>query len=111
MTSLHDTQAFERRRKPRIYNPFPAVVRGVDKDGNAFEVRTVLDNLSADGLYLRIMPVVKNGSRLTVTFELSSPSDEVVSANVRVQSRVVRTDHTVGGSCGVAVTYTSPKFL
>jgi len=111
MSSLNDLQAFERRRKPRIYNPFPAVVRGVNKDGQDFEVRTVLDNLSADGLYLRMIPCVEKGTRLIIIFELSSSSDQVNSANVRVQSRVVRTDQTVGGSCGVAATYTSPKFL
>jgi hypothetical protein len=33
--------AAERRKKERIYVPFPATVEGVDKDGQKFKVDTV----------------------------------------------------------------------
>ena len=37
----------ERRRDLWLYEPFPALVRGVDVRGEAFESDTVLENFSA----------------------------------------------------------------
>jgi hypothetical protein len=44
----------ERRRHPRLSEPFPARVRHVDASGQAFESATALDNLSAGGLDVRL---------------------------------------------------------
>src|SRR2546422_5223577 len=43
-----------RRRKPRIHELFPVTVHGVDGNGEAFEANGVLDNLSVDGLYMKL---------------------------------------------------------
>src|SRR5262245_29330904 len=56
----------ERRRHPRLRKPFPATVRGVDAYGESFEADTVLDNLSAGGLYLRLGRCVKQKTKLFV---------------------------------------------
>ena len=44
----------ERRQHPRLSKPFPALVRGVDVHGAAFESNTVLEHFSVGGLYVRL---------------------------------------------------------
>ena len=104
----------ERRRSPRICVPFPATVRGVDKDGHPFEVRTVLDSISHTGLYLRLMPCVEEGSSLSVTFRMLDPKtgnpDNASSFKVS-EARVVRIDQKPGDVCGVAAVFERSQFV
>src|SRR5438270_3427276 len=65
----------ERRRRPRLYEPFPVMVRGVDASGTSFEINTVLDNMSADGLYVRLRRQVRRSEEHTS--ELQSQSNLV----------------------------------
>src|SRR6266545_4542587 len=58
----------DRRRKPRIYEPFAATVRGVDGRGDPFEVEAVLDNLSAGGLYMWLRQHVEEGRQIFIVF-------------------------------------------
>lgn len=67
----------ERRRQPRIYAPFPTHVSGADVDGKLFEIVTVVDNLSADSVYLRLMPCVERGARLSIVVELAAACVEI----------------------------------
>lgn len=102
----------EKRRKPRIYIPFPARVKGVDRDGVAFAVDSVLDNLSGNGLYVRIMPCVTPQAPIHVAFKLSLDGDgDRQPAWVEVEGTVVRADEHPGTVCGVAVTFEQPQFL
>ncbi|MDQ3686575.1 MAG: PilZ domain-containing protein [Acidobacteriota bacterium] len=96
----------ERRGKPRVCVPFPAIVRGVDDSGKAFQCVTVVDNTSADGLYVRLMPCVKNGTPLDITLRMST-ARAGGGATTRVVTRgvVVRSETIVGGACGVAVAF------
>ena len=65
----------ERRRHPRLRKPFPATVRGVDAYGKSFEANTVLDNLSASGLYLQLERFVRQETKLFVIIRLSIARD------------------------------------
>jgi hypothetical protein len=99
----------ERRGKPRIHVPFPAKVRGVDKNGEPFDVETMLDNLSGRGFYLRMMPSVEEGAKLTVVITLSTIARD--APRVRVQGTALRVETKPGGVCGVAATFSHPHFL
>ncbi|HVG39618.1 MAG TPA: PilZ domain-containing protein [Pyrinomonadaceae bacterium] len=102
----------ERRGKPRIHVPFPAKVQGVDKNGEPFSVETVLDNLSGRGFYLRMMPFVEEGARLTVVITLSTIATDAGDApRVRVQGTALRVETKPGGVCGIAATFSHPHFL
>jgi hypothetical protein len=103
--------AFERRRKVRIYLPFPAVVEGVTTSGEHFKVDTVLDNLSKEGLYLRLFPCVNQGSEISVVFRLSTSAAESSSPRVAIKGAVLRVEERPGGACGVAVQFKSPRFM
>jgi PilZ domain-containing protein len=112
-SSLENDVGTERRRKPRIFDPFPAKVKGTNLDGESFETETVIDNLSADGLYLRLMQRVKQGAKLSVVFQLSlKPGAEAVSQpRVAVKGLVLRTESKPGGVFGVAITFDRARFL
>lgn len=102
----------DQRAKPRISVPFPADVQGKDKKGDEFSITTVLDNISGNGLYLRMMPCVDLGARLSIVLKLLTPSD-LVEAEPRfaIEGVVVRAEEQSGGACGVALTFDSVRFM
>ncbi|HEU0047788.1 MAG TPA: PilZ domain-containing protein [Nitrososphaera sp.] len=106
------SRGLERRIKPRVRTPFPATVRGVNTDGEAFESKTRLNSLSAGGLHLNLEQRVTKGSELFVIIWLAPyPNAEVATPRVAVRGRVVRLEEIPGGACGVAMTITHYKFL
>ena len=113
LVAYNDRAGFvERRGMIRICNPFPAVVEGVDVNGDEFKIATVLDNLSREGLYLRIAPDVCVGSHLSVVFRFSGSVESGVSApRVSISGEVLRVDKMEGGACGVAVGFKPVKFM
>lgn len=102
----------DRRGKPRIYVPFPAKVQGTDASGREFEVDAALDNLNANGMYLRLMYKVKFASNLVVEFRLmSSVSNTMRGPRVKVNGNVIRIDEYPGDVYGVALSFSRPQFL
>jgi len=94
----------ERRSRTRISVPFQAKVEGMDAKGEEFSIETVLDNLSSNGLYLRMMPGVETGARLTIVINLAtSPRATDDASRFSVLGSVLRTDSLAGGVVGVAV--------
>jgi hypothetical protein len=101
----------ERRSRPRIHVPFPAKIRGVDAEEKEFEVETALDNLSGNSLYLRMMKLVKKGTKLTVIFSLSLAAGNASVPQVKVNGTVTRVEQKPGGVSGVVVTFSRAQFL
>ena len=100
----------ERRRKPRIYKPFIAKIRGIDADGKPFEVDTVLDDLSASGLYLRLQKIVKKDATLYINIQLSL-SRERPGPVVETEGVAVRVEPRPSGFFGLAVEFTKHRFI
>jgi len=102
----------DRRKKPRICVPFHATVRGMNNEGEEFIVETVLDNVSSDGLYLRMMPSIKEGTTLAIEILLHKPLHvtEESSSRILVDGLVLRTDNKAGGVFGVAVALDNVRF-
>lgn len=102
----------ERRTKPRIFVPFHVKVHGVDVTGSVFHIETVLDNISADGLYVRIVACVKPGAKISLDVGLQ-PTSRVIEDAPRfsVDGVVLRTEEKPGGACGVAVAFERIRFL
>lgn len=102
----------ERRGKPRLYEAFPAKVRGSDKTEHAFEVDVLLENLSASGLYLCLPWNVEEGAVLSATIRLASAESLLGSAaRVLVRGVVVRVEPRVDGYYGVAVAFNYHRSL
>ena len=102
----------EDRTKPRIFDPFPVTVKGVDANGETFEFETVIDNLSSGGLYLRLTRCVDPGVELRLVIRLSTaPTDDRTAWSVVATGVVLRAEPKPGGTCGVAVGFTRHHFL
>jgi hypothetical protein len=102
----------ERRQKPRIYEPFPAKIRGEDAVGEKFELETVLDNIGPGGLFVRLPFEVFTGEKLFLTIRLSSaPGNTVFAPIVALRGTVLRTEAGPNGKCGLAVAITHHRFL
>ncbi len=104
-------RSHDRRRNPRICVPFHATVRGVNNEGEKFAVETVLDSVCGDGLYMRMMPSVKKGTRLSIALRLYTGSSMTHDApRVLVEGVVLRAENKPGGVCGVAVAFDRVRF-
>src|SRR5215217_3154339 len=67
---------FERRAKPRSQKKLTARVWGVDSDDHPFSLDSVLDNISASGLYLRLPRRMKFSASISLAVRLpNSPVD------------------------------------
>lgn len=103
----------ERRAKPRVVIPFRSTVHGLDVEGLAFEVATVVDNMAGGGLYLRIMREVREGAKLLINVEMNchqGAPEENGGMSLEVYGTVRRVDRMAGRAFGVAVSFTSSLF-
>ena len=104
--------AAERRSKLRLGGLFPCIVRGVDAGGEAFEVQTVLDNISADGLHLRLGRHMQRGMAIFVVTVLKrSTAREVCAPRVALRCLVLRSERRGDGLFGVAAAILQNRFL
>ena len=102
----------DRRKKPRIYEPFPVKVRGVDIGGDVFNIDAVVSNLSTGGLYLQFPQFVQPGSKVFVLIKISTAHMEKGPApRVAARGRVLRSEPRPEGQYGLAVAFTRYRFL
>lgn len=99
----------ERRRKPRLKEPFPARVWGVDSGDLPFNVNCVLDNISSTGLYLRVPRLLDTGSEVRLTVHLLNGS--TTGATAALQGRVLRSELRADGNHGLAIAIERHRFL
>lgn len=94
----------------RIEMPFPALVRGVDVHQQAFEEQTVLDNLSASGLSLRLTRCVELGASLFVVLRLGVQPD-APAPRVALRGVIQRVEPNHDATCTLAVVFSRYRFL
>jgi hypothetical protein len=100
------------RGKPRITIPFPVKVRTTDVNGHAFEVEAVVDNLSTGGLYMRVpRPPATNAEVVAVISLFPSGETPAQNARVAIRGTVMRCEPQADGTCGVAVQFSSYRFV
>jgi hypothetical protein len=98
------TTTLERRGKSRIYDPFPAIVSGVDASGITFKSRTIIDNISNSGLYLRLMRRPEHRTKLYIIVQLSNAMiDGESKMRLHLSGEVLRVEPRLGGACGLAI--------
>jgi hypothetical protein len=106
--STHSTQV-ERRRKPRVAEPFPATILGSDSVDLRGKANCTLDNISATGLYLRIAAVLEAGSPVRVVVHLWRSAD--TGATVALDGHVLRSELQADGKHGHAIQIQRHRFL
>src|ERR687894_1731560 len=79
----------EQRRRDRVTGPFPAFVRGVNAAGKAFELDSVLENISWDGVYLLVPEPVDIGTTLFLVTTLPQ-QDGLPTPRLALRGRVIR---------------------
>ncbi|HEX6291576.1 MAG TPA: hypothetical protein VFZ66_20500 [Herpetosiphonaceae bacterium] len=103
-------QETERRSLLRVELPFPAIVRGLDVNQQSFEEHTVLDNLSAHSLALRLERLVEPGAKLFLVVRLATePAGP--APRVAVRAVVHRVDRRGFDQYSVAMIFTAYRFL
>jgi hypothetical protein len=111
---MHITPDFpERRAKPRIRCTYPARVRGQDSSGRLFSEDTLVDNISAEGMYLRLKTEINPEILLSIVFRFTktAPLGEGRGALVSVEGQTVRAQKQSDGAFGVAVKIQNHHFL
>jgi hypothetical protein len=108
---LEGRPPIERRQKPRINAHFNARVRGVDTAGEAFDVDTLIDDLSASGLYLRMPKKIEVDGKLFIVIQLSPKLEGRPSGRIAIRAVVVRTDSYPEALIGVGVSFTNHRFI
>ena len=104
--------AGERRRHPRLYEPFPVRLRSVDTDGETFKSDEVLDDFSAGGLYVRLRRRVEPGAKFFAVVRIATNPPSVRPAPcVAVRGVVRRAEPQPDGRWGVGVQFTRHRFL
>jgi len=102
----------ERRRMERLYEPFPVKVRGVSAEGENFDIDTKVSDISAGGLYVTLPFRIDIGSRLFVVTRFSTVASVVPRGPLlAMNGRVTRVDPKSDSIFGVAVEFTSSRFL
>lgn len=102
---LLETPAAERRRKCRITHPFAATICGFDAGGDSFKCMTIIDNLSASGLYLCLRQNLEAGSIISVVIHIAGlSSGEEPEPHVFFRGEVWRIDHLPSGDYGYGFT-------
>ena len=102
----------ERREKARVCEHVPARVQGADPTGNPFEIDTLLDNLSASGLYMHMAQKVQQGDKLSIRIKLPPVADVTSPGlDVSTEGEVLRVDPLESDSFGVAVRFTRHRVL
>jgi PilZ domain-containing protein len=104
-----EPQTRERRVKPRLNEPFPVRIWGVDSGDLPFNVDCVLDNISSTGVYLRMPRPVTVGSEVRMIVHLLS--GPTTGATASLQGRILRAESQPDGRHGLAVSIERHKFL
>jgi hypothetical protein len=101
----------DRRIKPRISCDYPAIIEGIDVDGNKYNDHARLENLSASGLLMFTNRKAEHGSRLSVTIILSNSPEDIDAPKLSTKGTVVRIQSQLNGTCGIAIKFNKYKFL
>ena len=104
MNVVLDRPLAEEVSEPRIYGPFPALLKGVDALGHQLEGETVLDDLSATDFTLRLGQPVDVGAELLVVIRLHG-------ALVAVRSVISKVEQQAEGPSVVRASIVHSRFL
>jgi hypothetical protein len=105
-----DAHAIERRLTPRIICDFSAIVRGFDPQGQKFEEKARVINLSATGIYVQILCPIQIGANLSVQVAFPTGSLRWGTSNLDLQGSVVRSEMQSDGVSGIAIRFYTYRF-
>ena len=96
---------------PRLDEPLPILVRGIDGRGEPFALETVVEHFSAQEFSVRLPYRLEPGATLFAVVRLSLAPPEVPAARVAVRGVVRHVAPRPDGRWGTAVRITRHRFL
>ena len=94
------------RRSLRTNVQYHGRGRGVDGNGDTFKTDVIIDNMSANGLYLRIPRNIRQGSQTCIALRLSSNlADMSHKMAVTIREVALRSEPRREGSWSVAFVF------
>ncbi len=99
----------DRRQSDRLAGPFETLMRLRQSFGVKRQVAAVVENLSGDGAFVRTTETINPGEHVFVVFRLSATGH--TGPHVAARGRVVRSEHQPNGSRGIAVQFSTHRFL
>jgi hypothetical protein len=94
------------RRSLRTNVRYHGSVRGVDGNGDTFKTDVIIDNMSANGLYLRIPRNIRQGSQTCIALRLSTNlADMSHKMAVTIREAALRGEPGCEGSWSVAFVF------
>ena len=102
-------QSDRRRLSDRLAGPFETLMRLRQSFGVKREVAAVVGNLSGDGAFVRTTETIGPGERVFLVFRLSETGQ--TGPQVAARGRVVRAEPQPDGYVGIAVHFSSHRFL
>ena len=97
----------ERRKKPRLHDPLPTRVWGIDREGGMVSFDCLLDNLSSSGAFLKIPSSLEISSEISLVVRLLHGSGLMAA----LKGKVLRDEPQRDGSRGIAVRITEHHLL
>lgn len=103
--------AIDRRREWRFDLPLPAIVEGKAGEGESFQEKTILENISSTGAYFCLDSGVTVGSKLNLIIEIPSQLSPEKKVKLQLGGLAVRLEkpNRKGKKQGVALRF-SKKF-
>jgi hypothetical protein len=112
MRDMETEVDLERRKKPRISDPIPMIVRGSDAHGKNYRFKTIARNIGSGGVSASAPRAMEAGEkiRLHIRFALagSKPSQ---SPAIAARAIVLRAENQADGSCEFAASFLLHRFL
>ena len=104
-----DRRRSDRRQSDRLAGPFDTLMRLRRSIGLKRQVAAVVENLSGDGAFVRTTETINPGEQLFLLFRLSATGH--TGPNVAARGLVVRSERQSNGRVGIAVQFSSHRFL
>jgi hypothetical protein len=102
----------ERRKNPRIYEPFPVTVHCHDHETGGFRANTVVDDLSASGLYVKLPKKLECGTKIYIVIRFSlSPEKALRAPRIATDGEVTRVEPKPDGLWGISVSFRRQHFI
>ena len=104
--------AMERRKKLRISDPIPIIVRGSDGRGKTYRFKTITRNIGSGGVCASAPRIMEAGEKilLHVRFALAG-SKSSTSPAIAARAVVLRAEKQPDGSCEFAASFLLHRFL
>jgi hypothetical protein len=102
----------ERRKKQRIYEPVPIIVRGSADSGQSYQIKAIARNIGAGGLCAFAPRIMEVGEKVALFVRFSrAGSNPPQAPAIAARAIVVRVEEKSGESSAFAASFLRYRFI